>query len=386
MAQIDLENITKTFGETTALDDVSLSVKDNEFFVLFGPAGAGKTTLLKTIAGIEFPQKGLVKIGGKIVNHIEPMYRNTSMVFENYALYPQLSVYDNIAFPLRSRLYRKSEDEIGKAVGQVTDMLGIGGLLDRRPGQLSNGQRQRVAIGRCLVRKPTAFLMDEPLAHLDAKLRHFMRSELKEMQSSFNSTTIYVTHDYVEAMSLADRIAVINLGRLVQIGTPADMFYRPKNEFVAKLFGEPEINLVPAEIRSENGRTFLTALSQDVELSLTDGALQALEKSGVKSVDIGIRGRDLAFSFGQQGADWYRGTVFICEPIGNKVILTAAVGDTHLRLVAPNHTSAELDSDIYIRFDTERMLLFNDSTQELITSCGSRRAAGAEKPESAVIQ
>ncbi len=386
MAQIDLENITKIFGETTALDDVSLSVKDNEFFVLFGPAGAGKTTLLKTIAGIEFPQKGLVKIDGKIVNHIEPMYRNISMVFENYALYPQLNVYDNIAFPMRSKLYRKSEDEIKKAVERVTDMMNIGNLLDRRPSQLSNGQRQRVAIGRCLVREPAAFLMDEPLAHLDAKLRHFMRSELKEMQSSFNSTTIYVTHDYVEAMSLADRIAIVNLGKLVQIGTPSDMFYQPKNEFVAKLFGEPEINLIPAEIHSENGGIFLKALSQDVELPLTDCALQALQQSSVESVDIGIRGKDLVFSFQPQGEDWYHATVFACEPIGNKVILTAVAGDTHIRMVAPNNTRAELDSDIFIKFNTERMLLFNDSTQELITNCGSRRAGSAVKPESAVNQ
>ena len=386
MAQIDLENITKIFGETTALDDVSLSVKDNEFFVLFGPAGAGKTTLLKTIAGIEFPQKGLVKIDGKIVNHVEPMYRNISMVFENYALYPQLSVYDNIAFPMRSKLYRKSEDEIKKAVQRVTDMMNIGNLLDRRPSQLSNGQRQRVAIGRCLVREPAAFLMDEPLAHLDAKLRHFMRSELKEMQSSFNSTTIYVTHDYVEAMSLADRIAIVNLGKLVQIGTPSDMFYQPKNEFVAKLFGEPEIKLIPAEIHSGDGKTFLKALSQEVELPLTDCALKALEQSGAESVDIGIRGKDLSFSLEKQPGDWYRGTVFACEPIGNKAILTAVVNDTHVRLVAPNNTRADLDSDIYVKFNAERMLLFNDSTQELITNCAGKRTGGAVKPESAVIQ
>ncbi|HEX3040223.1 MAG TPA: ABC transporter ATP-binding protein, partial [Caproiciproducens sp.] len=266
MAQIELENITKRYGEKTALDQVSLCVKDNEFFVLFGPAGAGKTTLLKTIAGIEFPQEGLVKIDGKIVNQIEPMNRNISMVFENYALYPQLSVYDNIAFPLRSKLYRKDEKYIREAVDKVTKMMNINNLLERKPVQLSNGQRQRVAIGRCLVREPNVFLMDEPLAHLDAKLRHFMRGELKEMQSSFNTTTIYVTHDYMEAMSLADRIAVLNGGRFEQIGTAHDMYYEPANEFVAKLFGEPEINIFPAELYSEEGTLKLNVFANEASL------------------------------------------------------------------------------------------------------------------------
>ncbi|MEF9840903.1 MAG: ATP-binding cassette domain-containing protein, partial [Lachnospiraceae bacterium] len=214
MAQIELCNITKKYKDTVALDNISLTIKDNEFFVLFGPAGAGKTTLLKTIAGAEFPQGGLVKIDGKIVNHVESKDRNVSMVFENYALYPNLTVYDNIASPMRSKLYKKDEEYIKEAIGKVTQMMKIGHLLERKPSQLSNGQRQRVALGRCLVRNPNVFLMDEPLAHLDAKLRHFMRGELKEMQTSISSTTIYVTHDYVEAMSLADRIAVVNQGRI----------------------------------------------------------------------------------------------------------------------------------------------------------------------------
>ena len=178
MARIQLENITKKYKEKTAVDGLSLDIQDNEFFVLFGPAGAGKTTTLKVIAGIEFPQAGLVRIGGEIVNLIEPMHRNVSMVFENYALYPHLSVYDNIAFPMRSKLHRKDEAYIKAAVEKVIktmNMHKVEGIYERRPSQLSNGQRQRVAIGRCLVREPNVFLMDEPLAHLDAKLRHFMR-------------------------------------------------------------------------------------------------------------------------------------------------------------------------------------------------------------------
>ncbi|MBP3652013.1 MAG: ABC transporter ATP-binding protein, partial [Clostridia bacterium] len=219
MARIQLEGVTRRYDRTTAINKLSLDVKDNEFFVLFGPAGAGKTTTLKCIAGSEFPQEGLVKIDGKIVNLVEPSDRNVSMVFENYALYPHLSVYDNIAFPLRSKLYRKSEAEIKEAIDKIAKLMRIDMLYERKPSQLSNGQRQRVAIGRCLVRTPNVFLMDEPLAHLDAKLKHTMRTELKEMQSAFNTTTIYVTHDYMEAMSLADRIAVLDKGEIRQLGT-----------------------------------------------------------------------------------------------------------------------------------------------------------------------
>lgn len=375
MAQIELENITKRYGEKTALDQVSLCVKDNEFFVLFGPAGAGKTTLLKTIAGIEFPQEGLVKIDGKIVNQIEPMNRNISMVFENYALYPQLSVYDNIAFPLRSKLYRKDEKYIREAVDKVTKMMNINNLLERKPVQLSNGQRQRVAIGRCLVREPNVFLMDEPLAHLDAKLRHFMRGELKEMQSSFNTTTIYVTHDYMEAMSLADRIAVLNGGRFEQIGTAHDMYYEPANEFVAKLFGEPEINIFPAELYSEGGTLKLNVFANEASLIPCEDAAAILKKTDVKSVDIGVRGADIDFSFENRGTGWIKGSVYANEPIGNKVIMTVSVAGTQIRIVAPNSTKAELDADVYIQFHTEDLLYFDGTSKELITRSSKKNFA-----------
>ena len=386
MAQIELENITKRYGEKTALDHISLCVRDNEFFVLFGPAGAGKTTLLKTIAGIEFPQEGLVKINGKTVNQVEPMNRNVSMVFENYALYPQLSVYDNIAFPMRSRLYKKDEAYIKSAVDRVTKMLNISNLLDRRPVQLSNGQRQRVAIGRCLVREPNVFLMDEPLAHLDAKLRHFMREELKEMQSSFNTTTIYVTHDYMEAMSLADRIAVLNNGKFEQTGTAHEMYYEPANEFVAKLFGEPEINLFPAEPYEEDGVLKLRAFSKDTSLIPRGDVSAALRENGGKTVDVGIRGADIDFSFENRGDGWVRGSVYACEPIGNKVIVTVTVAETQVRVVAPNSTKAELDSDIYLRFHTEDLLYFDEMTKESIGRSGGKRPAEKTKQAEGVVE
>lgn len=367
MAQIELVGITKKFGDVTALADIDLTVKDNEFFVLFGPAGAGKTTLLKTIAGAEFPEKGLVKIDGAIMNHVESKDRNVSMVFENYALYPNLSVFDNIASPMRSKLYKKDEDYIKKSVDRVTKMMKINHLLERKPSQLSNGQRQRVALGRCLVREPNVFLMDEPLAHLDAKLRHFMRGELKEMQTSINSTTIYVTHDYMEAMSLADRIAVLNHGEIIQIGTAQEMYYTPKNEFVACLFGEPEINILQAERHTEAGRVSFKMPKQSVLLYPTEDVEKALLEVPNDNIHIGVRGNDISFAFEKPDEDWMEGTVYANEPIGNKVIMTVMTGDIKIAITCPNDTVADLDQKVYIKFNMKNALYFNGETQEFIT-------------------
>jgi multiple sugar transport system ATP-binding protein len=375
MAEIELLGVTKKYKDNVAVDKLNLHINDNEFFVLFGPAGAGKTTTLKTIAGVEFPQEGLVKIGGEIVNLIEPMHRNVSMVFENYALYPHLSVYDNIAFPLRSKLYHKDEAYIKGAVEKVVKMLHIDGLYDRKPSQLSNGQRQRVAIGRCLVRDPAVFLMDEPLAHLDAKLRHFMRGELKEMQSAFNTTTIYVTHDFMEAMSLADRIAVLNKGKIEQLGTSLQMYYTPKNEFVARLFGEPEINLVPAELVSEGGAVKLRVWEKETLLTPEADVAEALKNSGLSKIDMGIRGIDISFSFTSQDSSWIKGSIYAFEPIGNKVIMTVDINGSRIRIAAANNISADLDQTVYIKFNMKNALYFNAETEAFITRSGIERYA-----------
>lgn len=372
MAKIELCNITKRYGKNTALDNVSLCIENNEFFVLFGPAGAGKTTLLKTIAGVEFPQEGLVKIGEKIMNHVEPMHRNVSMVFENYALYPHLSVYDNIASPMRSKLYKKDEAFIQESVARVTKMMKIDHLYERKPSQLSNGQRQRVALGRCLVREPNVFLMDEPLAHLDAKLRHFMRGELKEMQSSFNTTTIYVTHDYMEAMSLADRIAVLNHGKIEQLGSAQELYFTPCNEFVATLFGEPEINLFEGTPVNENGNLFFNALSQSVPLPVAPDAAKILVANNAASCDIGLRGNDISFRF-EPAPGWIAGTVYANEPIGNKVIMTVDVNGTRIRLVAPNDTRVALDQPVYLQFDMEQAIFFDAQAKTYITRSKEQR-------------
>jgi len=366
MANIELVNVTKSFGKKKALNDISLQVHDKEFFVLFGPAGAGKTTILKIIAGIEMPEKGLVKFNGEIVNLVEPAQRNVSMVFENYALYPHISAFDNIASPMRSPLYKKDEETIKEKVMNVAALMKIDHLMDRLPAHMSNGQRQRVALGRCLVREPKAFLMDEPLAHLDAKLRHFMRAELKEMQANFNTTTIYVTHDYMEALSLGDRIAVINNGQIEQLGTGDEMYYTPINEFVARLFGEPEINIIDAEFVFDGVNKGVRILNQIKSFNIPDDVFEALAATGKTQFHIGLRAIDLNFCFERQSEHDIHGQVYSIEPIGNKAVLNVDVNDTILRTVSSPDLQAEMDSDIFLSVNMKNAMFFDADSHKLV--------------------
>jgi multiple sugar transport system ATP-binding protein len=243
MATIDYDHVTKTFDGTTAVDDLTLEIGDGEFLVLVGPSGCGKTTALRMLAGLEDVSKGRILIGERIVNNIAPGARDVAMVFQSYALYPHMTVYDNLAFALRNRKLPK--EEIDRRVRDAASILDLGTLLKRKPKQLSGGQRQRVALGRAIVREPAAFLMDEPLSNLDAALRVATRAEILKLQRRLNTTTIYVTHDQVEAMTMGDRIAVMNHGVLQQAGTPEELYTRPANLFVAGFIGSPAMNLVP---------------------------------------------------------------------------------------------------------------------------------------------
>lgn len=368
MAHIRLEGIRKTFGKVRALKSIDLDVRDREFFVLFGPAGAGKTTILKTVAGIEFPDGGLVRFDDEIMNRVEPALRNVSMVFENYALYPHMTVYDNIASPMRSPLHRKDEASIKEQVEKIAGMMGIGSLLERLPSQLSNGQRQRTAIGRCLVRSPRVFLMDEPLAHLDAKLRHLMRTELKSMQAEFDTTTIYVTHDYTEAMSLSDRVGIINEGEIIQIGSGDEIYYTPVNEFVAKLVGEPEINIIEIDLFRRDGRLHAVLRGNGHSFPVEDDVAEALSAAPNDSCSnwhMGIRGINVGYSFTETGNS-VEGTVYNLEPIGNKTILTIRTGDLFFQAVAKNDLQAELDSRIFLSLDMKNALFFNGDTGRFV--------------------
>jgi len=242
MSEVAARHIEKRFGDVRAVDDISLSIRDGEFLVLLGPSGCGKTTFLRILAGLERQTSGDILIGGEVVNDIPPRARGVAMVFQSYGLYPHLTVANNIAFPLRTQ--NTPREEIGRKVAWATQLLSIDHLLARKPRQLSGGERQRVALARALVREPTVFLLDEPLSNLDAKLRTSARSELKQFQQTVRTTTIYVTHDQIEAMGMGDRIAVIDRGRLRQLGTPAEIYDNPADEFVATFLGTPPMNLI----------------------------------------------------------------------------------------------------------------------------------------------
>jgi len=253
MAEIAVSGLTKRFGATTAVDAMDLAIGDGEFFVLLGPTGAGKTTTLRLIAGLERPDAGRIMIAGRDVTRIEPAARDVTFVFQQYSLYPHLSAYDNLAFPLRSPARRLPEAEIARRVQEIAGLLRISGKLRNRATQLSGGEMQRVAIGRALVRRPSVYLMDEPLSSLDAKLRSDLRLELKRIQHDLGATILYVTHDQTEAMTMAKRIGVLDSGRLVQVGSPREIYRDPVSVYVATRLGQPAINLIPAGLISAGG-------------------------------------------------------------------------------------------------------------------------------------
>jgi ABC-type sugar transport system ATPase subunit len=371
MADIALKQVTKKFKKNTVLSGVSIDIKDKEFFVIFGPAGAGKTTLLNLIAGILVPEEGVITINGNVINSLEPEHRNVAMVFENYALYPHLTVFENIASPLRSPKYRQPEGKIRDEVERVAKILRIDWLLQRLPSELSNGQRQRVSLGRALVRNPEVFLMDEPLTHLDAKLRHQMRAEFKEMQANLNTTTIYVTHDYLEALSLADRIAVLNQGRIEQIGTPDEIYYRPATEFVAEAFGEPEINILTADLVSKDGSMHLNLLGDSDHFAVPGRVRQALEEHGGDTVRAGFRPKDIKYNF-TGDSSMLRATVYSFEPLGAKAILTVQADGQLIRLIAAADLDAKPDQPIYLKFNMEEAIFFDSGTGRFIARAGEK--------------
>ncbi|MDK1387847.1 ABC transporter ATP-binding protein [Sinorhizobium sp. 8-89] len=278
MAEVILQGIAKTFGDAAAVDDLSLTIKDGEFVVLLGPTGAGKTTALRLIAGLERPDKGRVTIAGADVGRQSPAERDVAFVFQQYSLYPHLSVYDNLAFPLRSPARRVSSDEVDRRVREVARMVRIDHKLENRSTRLSGGEMQRVAIGRALVRRPAIYLMDEPLSSLDAKLRAELRLELKRIQKELNSTLLYVTHDQVEAMTMADRIGILSEGRLIQVGTPREIYADPANLHVAARLGQPHINLLPVDLlpgaSAPTGARTVGARTEHLEIA-TAGAANA---------------------------------------------------------------------------------------------------------------
>ncbi|UCE15864.1 MAG: ABC transporter ATP-binding protein [Candidatus Bathyarchaeota archaeon] len=358
MAKVLLKDLTKRFGDVIAVDSLSIEVQDKEFLVLLGPSGCGKTTVLRCIAGLETPEQGEIYIGDKVVNDLDPKDRNVAMVFQSYALYPHMSVYSNLAFPLENA--KLPEEEIKSRVQQVARLLKIEALLKRKPKQLSGGQQQRVALGRAIVREPQVFLMDEPLSNLDAKLRIYMRAELKKLQKEIGVTTIYVTHDQVEAMTMGDRVAILNEGILQQKGSPDDIYFHPSNVFVAGFIGSPPTNFfdcnliegVPCTLDTGEFRYPLPEHMAKIAEQCTSGVCVL----GVRPQDVLVY-RDAA---GKKGL--IRSKLEVTEPLGDKQILNLKVGDYLVKAVVDPDFRAEMGDDLWVKIPAKKAYLFDKKT------------------------
>jgi multiple sugar transport system ATP-binding protein len=355
--------VTKRFGDNTAVDRIDLTANDKEFLVLVGPSGCGKTTTLRMIAGLEETTEGEIYIGDRMVNNVPPKDRDIAMVFQNYALYPHMSVYKNLAFGLKQRKFPKPE--INLRVTKVAQMLGIKELLKRKPKELSGGQRQRVAMGRAIVRKPEVFLFDEPLSNLDAKLRVQMRAELARLHRRLETTIVYVTHDQIEAMTLADRIVVMNNGIIMQTGAPMNVYDNPKNLFVAGFIGSPAMNFFDVRLAGEKGALFIESENFRLAVSarLQDRFLHAKDRELV----LGIRPehiyeREVKGEF--PGGELLKATVEVVEPIGSQVILLASCGSSNLTACVDPQTHAKPNMELEFILDTNRLHLFDRVTQE----------------------
>ena len=352
MADVALQNITKRFRRVTALDRVSFSIRDGEFFVLLGPSGAGKTTTLRVVAGLEHQDEGSILFDGQPVDRLAPPERDVAFVFQQYSLYPTMSVYDNLAFPLRAPSRRVAEAEIRQRVETTAEKLRITHLLERKTARLSGGEMQRVSIGRAIVREPRIFLMDEPLSNLDAKLREALRVELKHLQKTQGSTTLFVTHDQIEALTMADRIAVLREGTIMQIGTPHDIYDRPATTFVAQLVGSPRINLLAAG--RENGAIHVADSSITLPVGARSGDLPAAFVLGVRPEDVR-----------PQSDGPFTGTVMLIEPLGVETLLYIKSGAQTLVSTIPGMTRLRIGSEVRFDLARERVHFFKPDGQRV---------------------
>jgi multiple sugar transport system ATP-binding protein len=348
MASVAFESVRKVFGKTTALKDVDLLVRDGEFMVLLGPSGCGKTTLLRCLAGLERIDGGTVRIGDRDVSDLPPRDRNIAMVFQSYAVFPHMKVYDNIAFGLRMR--KKPKAEVERRVKEGAALLQLEPYLDRYPAQLSGGQRQRVAVARAVVTDAPVLLMDEPLSNLDALLRLHARAELKRLHGEVKRTTVYVTHDQIEALSMGDRIAVMREGEIVQLDTPSALYDRPADVFVGSFIGSPPMNFLKA--RSRNG----TAVSDAFEVPGPAGM-------DGKELLLGIRPENI-----KTGEGPLRGRVLVVEPLGSHALLTVIVGNESIKVVAPADTTLRADEELRLAPEPHKVRWMDAASGKALTA------------------
>ena len=342
MAVVKLENVSKSWGDFKAVDNFNLTIEDEEFLVLLGPSGCGKTTTMRMIAGLEELSSGTIKIDDVIVNDLEPKDRDVSMVFQSYGLYPNMSVFENIRFPLKIRKIKKSLHE--KLVMRAVKMVELEKFLKRKPAELSGGQKQRVALARALVRNPNIFLMDEPLSNLDAKLRVSTRAQIKHLQNKLKITTIYVTHDQVEAMTLADRVVVMNNGKIQQIGSPKEIYNRPFNTFVASFIGSPPMNLIPISIRNK------TSISQGLKFS----------KINIKDgkYTLGFRAEDASI----EKTGNFTGPIYSIELLGDSTIVTLNIKNNLLHIKTSNNFSSKIGEIVSVKIPNSLCHFFDSKT------------------------
>jgi len=349
MAKIEIESLVKRYGKVPAVKGIDLSIGDGEFVVLVGPSGCGKSTTLRMVAGLEDISEGAITIDGKVVNDEAPKQRNIAMVFQNYAIYPHLTVAQNIGFGLYTA--RMSKDEKNKRILEAAKTLGLEALLERRPSELSGGQRQRVAIGRAMVRDPVAFLFDEPLSNLDAQLRAQMRIEIKRLHQRLGTTIVYVTHDQIEAMTLADRIVMMRDGNILQVGTPSELYESPVDVFTARFIGSPGMNLLQAN-RNNGGLTLASG-----------GALNVRAPgSGSDDILVGVRPHDLIVG-GESGALRLSGQVAAIEPLGPETLVHVMVGDTEVTATEPGKLTARVGDTVEVSAGEGNLYLFDRLTE-----------------------
>lgn len=370
MAEVKIEGVTKIYGELEAVSDMNWSAQQGEFTVLFGPSGAGKTTTLKLIAGLESPDEGTISFDGQPMDEVDTADRNVAMAFENYALYPHLSVFENIAFPMMipGRSQDFSKNEIKRRVTEIATVLQIDNLLDRHPQHLSGGQRQRVALGRCLVREPAVCLLDEPIAHLDAKLRHRMYAELKRIQRGRGTTTIYATPAQTEAMAMADRIVILFDGKVQQIATPRELYQCPATVAIARFGGEAPMNILPVALLQDNGHLNVELAGQQF---LAPANLRQIVSSN--SVDnqvlLGVRPPDIDIALSERGGA-LRAELYAIEQLGKTAHVTAQVGEHLIEVAIKTDAEMEIGDAIWLSLEDSPLYVFDVKSNHLVAAAG----------------
>jgi multiple sugar transport system ATP-binding protein len=363
MSSVHIRDVRKSFGSFEVLHGVTIPIEDGEFVVLVGPSGCGKSTLLRMLAGLENITSGTISIGDRVVNNVQPKERDIAMVFQNYALYPHMSVHDNMAFGLKMRKFDRPE--IARRVQEAAEILGIQELLKRKPRQLSGGQRQRVALGRAIVRHPQVFLFDEPLSNLDAKLRVQMRVELKKLHERLGTTAIYVTHDQVEAMTLGDRVVVMRDGRVQQVGDPMELYNQPANRFVAGFIGSPAMNFAAVRIAAENGS--LWAESEDLRIKVPAPIAPRLGRYAGMEATLGVRPEDLRIAGdGDAGDLSFEVAVEVVERLGSEILLDVAAGSTTMVASVEPTVTAKVHEKLRLAINPDRVHFFDNQTEAAI--------------------